>query len=104
MKNIVGIDNWLDTMDTEELRNWLHDEDQSRYAGTILGYICDMRNKITTLTEQLRLANEDAERLAEYAGHKRTCTWAVVRSDVTPKCDCNLSDVMYLHKERIEKG
>ena len=67
-------------------------------------YLADAELTIATLTEQLRLANEDAERLAEYVGHKRTCTWAVVRSDVTPKCDCNLSDVMYLHKKRIEKG
>jgi len=62
MKNIVGIDNLLDTMDTKELFDWLHEEAETRYTGTIAGYICDLRNKIATLTEQLRLANEDAER------------------------------------------
>lgn len=63
--------------------------------------IRELEEAQSTLTEQLRLANEDAERLAEYVGHKRTCTWAVVRSDVTPRCDCGLSDALHLHEERI---
>lgn len=71
------------------------------YQNVAIDRLDELRKEIATLTEQLRLANEDAERLAEYVGHKRTCTWAVVRSDVTPKCDCGLSDALHLHEERI---
>jgi len=95
MKNIVGIDNLLDTMDTKELFDWLHEEAGTRYTGTIAGYICDLRNKFATLTEQLRLANEDADRLA------KELRWECDVETEIPNLDAY--EALHLHEERIGK-
>jgi len=117
MKNIVGIDNLLDTMDTKELFDWLNEEAETRYTGTIAGYICDLRNKFATLTEQLRLANEDAERLANVV---KGAEWSFVGEDADDYCpyckavrnkdnnhssNCGLEYALYQHEQlRNKKG
>ena len=70
------------------------------YQNVAIDRLDELRDKIATLAEQLRLANEDADRLYEIVyttePHKDECSfWEGIPST----CDCNYGIALRLHEQ-----
>jgi hypothetical protein len=63
----------------------------------------ELKGRIAELEEALRLANEDADNLFNWANSEALHEWQCVRrADLTKRCNCGLMDDLSAHLRRID--